>query len=176
MSKIIDRYSSAVRSSNLRSKEATTYSDSDVLGAMGLAAKQRPLAAALARLFTGDNHASGEIVEILAGLAWGKAAETRVPLKRPQAVDMARAVLAWHRDGICPTCKGHGYAILGTLGTGRAVVSDHDCPACKGSRKVPFGPQFPVERRSVAWWLLAAVEREQAHAGPAAMAALAKRL
>jgi hypothetical protein len=176
MSKIIDRYSSAVRSSNLRSKEATTYSDSDVLGAMGLAAKQRPLAAALARLFTGDNHASGEIVEILAGLAWGKAAETHVQLKRPQATDMARAVLAWHRDGTCQTCKGHGYAILGTIGAGRAVVSDHDCPACKGTAKLPFGPQFPAERRSVAWWLLSQVEREQAHAGPAAMAALAKRL
>jgi hypothetical protein len=176
MSKIIDRYSSAVRSSNLKSKESTTYSDSDVLGAMGLAAKQRPLAAALTRLFTGDNHAAQAIVAILAEMAWGKAAETRVPLKRPQAVDMARAVLAWHRDGKCSACGGHGYSILGTLGTGRAVVSDHDCPACKGSKKVPFGPQFPVERRSVAWWLLSAVEREQGHAGPAAMAALAKRL
>jgi hypothetical protein len=176
LSKIIDRYSSAVRSSNLRSKESTTYSDSDVLGAMGLAAKQRPLAAALARLFTGDNHAAQAIVAILAEMAWGKAAETRVQLKRTQAVDMARAVLAWHRDGRCSACGGHGYQILGTIGAGRAVKSDHECPACKGTRKVPFGPQFPVERRSVAWWLLAAVEREQGHAGPAAMAALAKRL
>jgi hypothetical protein len=188
MSKIIDRYSSAVRSSNLRSKEATTYSDTDVLAAVGIAGhaqsqredgstrNNRPLAVALERLLLGDNHAAAQIVDILAEMAWGKAAEQRVQLKRPQAQDMARSVLAWMRFGTCKTCGGHGFQILGTIGAGRAVKTDHECQACKGSRKVPFGPQFPAERRSVAWWLLAQVEREQGHAGPAAMAALAKRL
>jgi hypothetical protein len=176
LSKIIDRYSSAVRSSNLRSKESTTYSDSDVLGAMGLAAKQRALAAALERLLSGDNHAAAQIVEILAELAWGKAGAMHVPMERTQAQDMAKAVLAWMRFGTCKTCGGHGFRIIGTLGTGRAVKSDHNCQACDGSKKIPFGTQFPVERRSVAWWLLGQVEREQGRAGPAAMAALAKRL
>jgi hypothetical protein len=60
--KIVDRYASAVRASSLKSEPDTTYSASDVLGAMGLAGKRHPLAVALTRLFTGDNTASGDIV------------------------------------------------------------------------------------------------------------------
>ena len=96
----MSRYASAVRSNNLRSAAATTYSDSDVLGAVGLASKRHPLAMALARLFCGDNHAARELVVILSELAWGKAAVLRIDLKRTQADDIARAVLAWHRDGV----------------------------------------------------------------------------
>src|SRR5688572_14309198 len=110
--RILDRYSGAVRSSNLRSEPDTTYSDSDVLGAVGLAAVRRPLAAALTRLFMGDNHAAQQIVCILAEQVRDKAIASDVDLKPTQAQDMARAVLAWHRDGVCKTCNGHGFDLI----------------------------------------------------------------
>jgi hypothetical protein len=169
---ILDRYASAVRSANLKSDANTSRSDVDVLGAAGLAAKRHQLAIALARLFCGDNRASSEIVEMLASMVWGKAQAQHVELKRVQADDMARAVLAWHRDGICKTCSGHGFQLI----HGAPAVGDTPCPACHGQRRIPFERQFHPERRQLACWLLAEVEREQAKAGPAALAALAPRL
>lgn len=178
--KITNRYASAVHSSNLDVDEKTTYSDSDVLGAMGYAGKAErfdgrpgvPLAAALARLFSGDNTASREIVEIMAELAWSKGKALSVKLTRVQSADMAKAVLAWHRDGVCKPCGGHGYEIV----PGTRTVGDTECRACRGSRKMPFDIHFTASEVPIARWLLANLEREQEKAGPAAMAALAPRL
>lgn len=178
--KITDRYATAIRSSNLRSREPTTNSDTDVLGAFGLAARGNPLtnrqgvplAVALARLFGGDSRASVEIVAILADLGWGKACQMRVKIKRVMAEDIARAVLAWHRDGTCQVCHGHGYAVIG----GTTVLGDIECPACGGSGKRAFDSEFGDATRDIARWLLAEVERESAKAGPAAMAMLAPKL
>jgi hypothetical protein len=173
-----DRYASAVRSSNLKSKPDTLSSDSDVLGAAGLAGKKAPLALALARLFSGDNHAVREIVELLEEKVVGKAFRVGVEITRLQAADMGRSVLAWHRDGTCKACGGHGFRLVGDarIGQGRASLSEHHCQACKGSRKVLFDRQFALERLDLARWLLAEVEREMAIAGPLAMAKLAPRL
>lgn len=183
--KISDRYATAVHSSNLKSKPETTFSDADVLGAAGLAGKAErtlpdgtvvrgaPLGIALMRLLSGDNSASREIVAILSDSAVGKAWRMdSMKLQRVQADDMARAVLAWFRDGTCKPCGGHGYLLM----QGAPSLSEHACPACRGTRKVPFDSAFPMEQVLLARWLLAEVEREIAFAGPAAMAALAPRL
>ena len=172
MSKILDRYASAVHSSNLTSDPKSVYSDSDVLGAAGLAAKSRPLALALTRLFMGDNHASGQIVDILGEMAWGKAHSMNVKLTRVQSWDMGKAVLAWHRDGACKPCGGHGYQII----PGTRAIGDSECPKCRGTGKIPYEKQFKHEWRELARWLLSEVEREQGRAGQAAMAMLAPRL
>ena len=172
LSKILDRYASAVRSSNLRSNEATTYSDTDVLGAAGLAAKRNPLAIALARLFCGDNGAAPEIVTIMADMAWGKAQAINVKLRRVESIDIARAVLAWHRDGKCRVCGGHGFALI----DGSRTIGDAECGKCYGTGRVPFDRNFKGQSLVVASWLIAEVEREQAKAGPAAMQKLAPRL
>lgn len=172
MSKILDRYASAVHSSNLSSKAATVYSDSDVLGAAGLAGKQNPLAMALTRLFSGDNHAVYDLVRIMSERAWGKAHTMHIKLKRTQADDMARAVLAWYRDGRCRACDGHGFRLIPNTRT----LGESACPKCRGSCRIPFDPQFSLERLPVARWLLTEVEREIGKAGPAAMAKLADRL
>lgn len=181
---IIDRYTSAVHSSNLKSKEATTFSDSDVLGAAGFAAKPvrtvagvevrgSPLGIALLRLFAGDNTASGELVRVMSRALVGKAWHWgKVALPEVEADDIARCVLAWFRDGICKACGGHGKEKL----PGAPSLSDHDCRTCKGTGRVPFDSAFSMEQLALARWLLAEVEREQAIAGPAAMAALAPRL
>lgn len=171
MSIIIERYSSAVRSSNLLVKEATTYSDSDVLGAAGLAGKRNALAMSLTRLFAGDNHASLDLVRVMSELVWGKAQAKQSKLKRVQADDMARAVLAWHRDGGCKVCGGHGFQLI----PGTRTVGENACPKCDFG-KVPFDTQFPDQHVYLARWLLAEVQREQAKAGPAAMSKLSEQM
>lgn len=172
MSKILDRYASAVHSANLKSEVDTVYSDSDVVGAAGLAGKRHALAMALTRLFSGDNREAHALVRAMAELVWFRAHGQKVKLKRVQSVDLARAVLAWHRDGTCRACGGHGFEIIG----GTRTVGDSACQACFGAGRVPFDAQFSLERLDLARWLLAEVQREQGKAGPAAMAKLAPRL
>lgn len=178
---IKDRYASSIRTSNLRSKPDTCMSDSDVIGAAGLAGKATrhdgtagsPLAMALLRLFCGDNRASGEIVVIMAGMLVGKAWHGYgVELSRLEASDIAMAVLAWHRDGICKSCGGHGYKLL----EGAPALSDQECQECHGLGKLPFESQFGEHRRGLARWMLVEVERELSAAGPQAMSALAPKL
>ena len=170
---ILDRYASAIRSSNLKSAPDTTHSDTDVLGAIGLAARRHPLAVALARLFLSDNRGADRVVEILADMAWGKAAAMNVKLRRVQAEGMAQAVLAWHRDGRCKACGGHGFALV----HGAPVVGTSACPTCRGAGRIPFDSAFrDADLLRVARWLVAEVEREQNLAGPAAMAKLAERM
>lgn len=177
---VLDRYASAVHSSNLKSKAETTYSDTDILGAAGFASKLvlhdgrpgAPLAMALARLFAGDNRAVHGIVRYLEAIAWGKAQADGVKLRREGAHRMACAVLAWHRDGTCKVCGGHGYRLV----VGAPSLSENECQSCKGEGKVPFDAEFEPARLPIARWLLATVEREMAMAGPVAMAALAPRL
>lgn len=170
--RIQDRYASAIHSSNLEVDERTTFSDTDVLGAMGLASREHDLAVALQRLFSGDNGASMRVVAVLADMAQGKATALRVKVGAVQAVDMAQACLAWHRDGVCKPCGGHGaLKIPGTKTLGAQL-----CKPCKGRGKVPFDRQFHQEKQELARWLVAAMERAQAIAGPAAMAKLAPRL
>ncbi len=169
---IQDRYASAIRSSNLQTDERTTYSDTDVLGAFGLAGKEHPLAVALQRLFLGDNGAAPEIVEILAAEAWKKARGLDVKFTRVQADDMARACLAWHRNAACRSCGGHGYLVI----DGTKTLGDQECKVCKGTGKRPFEREFLTEHRELAGWMVASMEREQARAGSAAMAKIAPKL
>lgn len=170
--KILDRYAGAVRSSNMGSDPDTVYSDSDVVGAAGLAAKRAPLGVALMRLFSGDNHAVGEIVRILSAKAVGKAYRIGNEIAGVEADDVARAVLAWHRDGACKPCGGHGQKLI----PGTTTIGDDKCPACRGTGRVSFDRQFSMEKLELARWLVAELEREMAIAGPEAMRMLAPRL
>ncbi len=172
MSHFTERYASAVRSSNLRSREGTEMSDADVVGAAGFAAKHAPLAVALLRLFMADNGSAREVVVLLTEMAKSKAWHAhRLVLTELQCTLLAQAVLAWHRDGLCRACGGHGFKLAGShaLGEGRAVLSDAACDECRGTRKVPFNTQFPMEQLWLAQWLREEIEREQAFAGAEAM-------
>lgn len=172
MNKITDRYASAIRSGNLASKPDTTFSDSDVVGAHGLAAKRHPLAIALQRMFLGDNMAAHQVVLTLAENACGKAFRMGLDLTDVERVDLARSVVAHWRHGICKACHGHGYKLI----EGTPHLSEQLCPVCKGSRRRSFDREFPMLHLDLARWMLAEVERETAKAGQAAMAALAPRL
>lgn len=170
--RINDRYAGAIRSSNLEVDERTTYSDTDVLGAMGLASRDYPLAVALERLFAGDNAASADVVDELAQLVRGKAPAMRIKVTELQATDLASACLAWHRDGVCKPCGGHGFMRI----PGTTTIGTNECKPCRGVGKVRFETQFRLEMRGIAAWLVAQMEREMSRAGPAAMQKLAPTL
>lgn len=171
MSSIIDRYSSAVRSRDMSSRPLTTHSDSDVMGAAGLAGKRAPLGMALLRLFVGDNHAAAAIVEILAAKAIGKAYRMGRECGRVEAEDISRAVLAWHREGSCKPCGGHGVKII----PGTTTLGNETCKSCAGTGRLLFDRQFTPARLELARWLSAEIYREQASAGPKALRMLAPR-
>ncbi len=175
MSKVVEVFAVAVRASNLKSEPDTTFSHCDVVGAVGLAGKRHALATALLRLFVGDNHAAEELAELLAGMLVGKAYRLGAEVTRTEASDIAKAVLAWHRNGTCQPCGGIGYEVIGADG-GRRVVTDHHCKRCRGTGKLLFHKQFNARHLELAQWLLAEIEREQAMAGPEAMRMLAPRL
>jgi hypothetical protein len=162
MSNIEQQYAEAVARGAQRS----------VVGAVGLAGKHAPLATALLRLFVGDNRAARDIVHIMASMLVGKAYRMGHEIARVQAEDMARAVLAWHRDGRCKHCDGHGYLKL----DGAPGLSDQPCSHCRGTGRILFDRQFPMDRLELARWLAAEVEREQQIAGAAAMRYLSERL
>lgn len=173
---ITERYASSVRSSNLGSRPDTYRSDSDVLGAAGLAARPNgvtnrpgnPLAISLQRFFGGDDREGKHLVALLAQMAWGKARDVRLKLYRHEADELGRACLAWFRHRACPDCGGHGFRTVGgEIGSGRAVLSDEHCPACKGTGRRPFEETIRPGHRTIAVWLVAQVQREESAAGAA---------
>lgn len=195
MSNFTNRYASAIQSANLASDPDTTTSDTDVLGAAGLAGKAtrqvqgsdgkihaikgHPLAMSLLRLLMGDASEAKAIVQLLAPMVCDRAEASGLKPRMSwvEAEDISRAVLGWCRDSTCKTCHGHGYKVaVGVMGSTRAVIGDSPCEDCGGSGKKPFEPMFPKPRQELALWLRDAVEREVAMAAPAAMQALAPRL
>ena len=134
--------------------------------------RRAPLAVPLARLFAGDHRAAHEIVETLAGMAFDQSWKMKIKVSRPGAHDMACACLAWHRNGRCNPCGGHGYDLI----PGVPSLSAHECHHCQGTGKVPFEEQFPVEIIPLARWMLVEMERESGRAWQAAMKALAPTL
>lgn len=171
-SALLDRYASAIFSGNLKSDPLTTRSDSDVLGAAGLAAKEHGLAIALARLFAGDNGAAHELARVMADMAQTKARELRAKIRDHEAREIGAAVLAWHREGKCRQCGGHGFQLI----PGTRTVGEQECRRCNGTGRLPFDSEFCATKLPIARWLLAEVEREQGKAGAAAMKKLAPKL
>jgi hypothetical protein len=169
---IDERYRSAVRSSNLKSRPETRTSDTDVLGAFGLVAQTEPLSVELARLLAGDNKAARAIANILGNMAIGKAHRLNVKITPGECLDMGKAVLAWCRYGTCKPCGGLGYE----RAKGAPALTGHICKPCRGSGKRPFDREFKAAHINLARWLLAEVERDLAKAGPIAMQKLAPRL
>lgn len=188
----LERYSVAISARSLVVDPRTTMSDSDMLGGMGLADRRlaegyvptgrdagyripkAPLAAPLTRLLCGDNHAVHEVVSILADMVWSRADYQRVKPKvmRTAAHDMACACVAWHRNGTCRVCGGHGFERI----KGTPALSERECKACHGTRKVPFEEQFHEDHRALARWLVAEMDRALGRAGPEAMRAVAPSL
>ena len=184
--KIDQRYATAVRSRDLAVDAKTTRSDSDVLGAVGLADRSLAkghdgrgnrvppckLAVPLARLLCGDNHAAKDVVNTMATMAHRHSHKLHVYITRIECHDMAKACLAWFRHGACRLCGGHGKLVI----PGTRTLGDKDCDACHGIGRVPFMEAFRIEWRVLANWLACELERALGRVGPQAMAHLAPRL
>ena len=167
--KIIDRYSTAMHAGNLASKPETTWSDTDVLGAMGLAARHEPLGVAIARMLYGGGQA--DVLAIMTAEAYEQSFRLRCKITRVQAEDIATAVLSWYRHGTCQPCGGTGFARIKdtpSLGT--------ECKHCAGTRKMPFDRQFRHEWRGLAQWLHDEIGKTQNRAGQVAMQKIAPQL
>lgn len=168
--KLLERYSQAVNSDNLSVDERTTFSDTDVLGASGLAAKNgHALGVALTRLFADGK--PGPVVLELTEMAFKRSRTLRLKFTRIQAEDLSKAVLAYYRHGICLPCGGTGYTVI----KGTPVHGD-ECPHCLSTGRLNFDRQFTTETIGLARWLSGEIDRAQAAAGSAAMVMLAPRM
>lgn len=168
--KLLERYTTAVHSSNLAVDERTTWSDTDVLGAAGLAARHEALGVALTRLFSGGK--PGPVVTLLSEMAFKRARTLKVKLSQVQAHDLALAVLGWYQHGTCQPCGGTGFKRI----PGTPALSEANCPHCQGTRRLPFDQQFQHETRELARWLSGEIDRSQTAAGRTAMTFLAPTL
>ena len=171
---INERYAGAISSKDLKSDERTTFSDSDVLAAMGLAGKSAPLGVALARLLAGDGRAAEDVVALLgAGIvAHAFLNKPRREISHDVARQIAVFVLDWFRDSACRVCGGVGFQRI----EGAPSLSDNPGPVCRGSGKRNFDGMFDAHDRELARWAAAKVESEQAIAGPIAMRLIAQRM
>jgi hypothetical protein len=167
--RLLERYSQAVNSGNLSVDERTTWSDTDVLGAAGLAGRHNPLGIALTRLFADGK--PQEAIRWLSEQTFNRSHYLKVRISRVEAYDLACAVLAHFRFGTCQPCGGTGYTVI----KGTPVHGD-ECPHCKGKGKIPFDTLFPLEWMELAHWMAREIERTQAQAGADAMRALAPKL
>lgn len=186
MSNFGERYASAVSGGSLKSEPDTTFSNSDVIGAMGLAGKAwrtlpngdkvrgRPLAAAIFRVLMAENDSGRDAIAIMVQMLTGRAPLMGLDLNAVVAEAIAEHVLEWHRHNACAACYGHGYkAVGGPFGFGRAVIGDVPCDDCCGSGKRSFDAIFNDRLRPIAQWMRERVEAETSRAAAAAMEALA---
>ena len=134
------------------------------------AVRPEPLAIPLARLFAGDNQAAHVLTRIMAKEVYDHSFTMRVRITRHAAFDMARACLAWSRDGVCRTCGGHGKTLI----PGTKTHSEHDCQSCQGAGRIPLERNFRQEHRDLARWLVAEIERQIARPWAEAARSLAR--
>jgi hypothetical protein len=167
--RLLERYSSAVNSSDLSVNPNSKWSDTDVLGAAGLAGRYEPLGVALTRLFA-DGKPEAALL-ILSDMAFKRARTLRVKVTQVQADDLSKAVLGWYRHGSCQPCGGTGFQTI----PGTPIQGD-ECPRCRGVGRIPFEPMFPEDTRELARWLSGEIDRAQVAAGRTAMALLAPTL
>jgi hypothetical protein len=167
--KVLERYAQAVNSDNLTVDGRTTWSDTDVLGAAGLAARHNPLGIALTRLFADGKPETS--LAILTDLAFKRSRTLGVRFSRPEAIELSQAVLGWHRFGTCQPCGGTGYTVI----AGTPVHGD-ECKHCRSTGRVAFDSLFPTDWRDLARWLSGEIDRAQAAAGGEAMRMLAARM
>lgn len=164
--RITDRYASAVHATNLTSDPSTYMSNTDVLGAMGLAGKHYPLGVALARLLSGGG--DSDAIDTLTSMIFRRARTYGIKLTYIGSRDVAIAVLAWHRHGTCKPCGGRGFLLM--PGT---PVNGEQCPHCKGTGKIDFDSHFPQAVRRLAQWASTQIEYSISNAEIEAMRRIA---
>ena len=163
MSRIAERYSTAIMSGNLLSEFRTSFSDADVLGAYGFAGKENPLGVALARLLSGGKAASAK--DALATMAMDRAKIDGRRISAAYAGLIVDEVLAWYFFGTCQYCQGHGHPVIPNTTT----LSDEPCAHCNGRGKVDLLESIPQKRHGLASWLSYMIDVSLSGVGGAAV-------
>jgi hypothetical protein len=167
--KILERYNTAVHASSLKPDANTTYADLDVIGAAGLAARYEPMGIALARMLSGGG--ARAVLTEMTDAVHERSFRIRERVSVTVAENIAKAVLAWWRDGVCHPCSGTGFELIaGTPSLGG------ECKECGGTGKRPLDKSFRQEHKELARWLSGEIERCQANAGQIAMRKIAPSL
>ena len=165
----LERYASAVSTSNLKSDPLTFHSNFDCIAAAGMVSKTLPLGIALARMLSGGG--AKAVIEVLTYDVYRRSRTLNIKIKRQKAHEIAIAVLGWYRYGTCQPCGGTAYRTI----PGTPSLGD-ECTHCRGTGRMPFEQQFRQEWQPLARWLHAEIERSQAAAGIAAMKLIAPKL
>lgn len=167
--KVLERYNTAIHASSLKPDANTTYADLDVIGAAGLAARYEPMGIALARMLAGGGATC--VIAEMTDAVHERSFRIKQRVTVAVAENIAKAVLAWWRDGVCHPCNGTGFELI----TGTPSLGG-ECKACSGSGKRAFDKEFRHEHRELARWLSDEVERSQVNAGQIAMKKIAPML
>lgn len=178
---IQERYSQAIRSSNLTPDVNTTFSDLDVIGAMAIADRRlstglfnraRIGAGAVSRMVAGDSNATSDVVRVLAGrLIDSDQYDGPSVVSYVQALDIARACIAWLLHGACKRCGGRGKEPRRDAPTTHSAA----CPDCDGTGKMSFITHFRHEHKDAAKWLVQEMARDLGQCGAGALRALAPK-
>lgn len=149
-----ERYFGARNASNLR-LSPHSVGHADVLIAAGRVARRsdrKAVALAVWSVLASDHMVGAHAVaDMMAGWLVGRAfQETRRPMRKMRAFDVAMAVLKWWRHPACPTCGGHGHPLhLGTP----VIDETRECPACHGTGQTPLERLVRTEYIEQARWL-----------------------
>lgn len=127
---IQERYETARNSSNLKSLERTSFSDSDILAASGMAGQKNSDAMLLWQVaFQDKTSAKLKLVEMLSERLMRQMLKHRWT-GNPRTVAME--CVAWMLHGTCQPCGGLGYKVI----PGTPSLSDELCGHCHGTGKV----------------------------------------
>ena len=158
-----DRYASAVSTSDLTPRAASSLAPLDVLGAAGLAARRQPLGMLLQRLRADPT----PVAQAVAGAALAERLREAVRKRqvRRDGVDsevVAADALAWWLDPTCLSCGGVRYQARNGRLTGR------DCQGCEGTGRRGLASSAPA----AAAWVVDAISQQVAQSEAAHRRAL----
>lgn len=156
---LIESVSKAQVSGNLGEGKPGQLGDVDIIRACGCVAAKNPLGMALWRLKYSE--VWDEVRNALAGLS--EMLVTRRGMSKEEATESAERVLAaWIADR-CDDCGGTGYATI----PGTPMLSDVECPNCKGQGRIELDSPTPNEK-----WLQAQIALYESEVAGAIMVKL----
>jgi len=156
---LIESVSKAQVSGNLGEGKPGQLGDVDIIRACGMVSAKNPLGMALWRLKYSE--VWDEVRNALAGLT--EMLVTRRGMSKEEATESAERVLAaWIADR-CDECGGTGYTTI----PGTPMLSDAECPNCKGQGRIELDNPTPNEK-----WLQAQIALYESEVAGAIMVKL----
>ena len=156
---LIESVSKAQVSGTLSEGKPGQLADVDVIRACGMVSAKNPLGMALWRIKYADIWE--EVRSALTGLS--DLLVARKGMSKAEATDSAERVLAHWIGDRCDECGGTGYATI----PGTPMLSDVECPGCKGQGRLELEKPTPNEQ-----WLQAQIALYESEVAGAIMTKL----